>query len=349
MDLDDLLGQLEYLLPAAEQSVVADIEEEIWAWREGDEGVSITDFDSLWRRLTQLGRLAEPGGARVANEAIAALAQELDVANSVEVDDVEISRGTLFRRTLTRSGLHLGGRILCELLTDELWNELVSEEFSQVGGLQEVESFSDRVAAIRDQALAELPATASRATQRSLCAIGACCALVLSDYDLMIAMSSRFLEMEAAARRESGDVASLQELLWVTQAGVAGRALHADGEGVDEFMRRIRIVAEPAGESLPLDLLRVWNDALQGLDPDAARAQAMRMLSDLSASNSDDSSDVLEAALRLADATLAIGDIETTEKLVNYWMPRALEADHSEGAKAWWERLKEFGASGESE
>ena len=102
MDLDDLLGQLEYLLPAAEQSVVADIEEEIWAWREGDEGVAITDFDSLWRRLTQLGRLAEPGGARVANEAIAALAQELDVATSVEVVDVEISRGTLFRRTLTR-------------------------------------------------------------------------------------------------------------------------------------------------------------------------------------------------------------------------------------------------------
>jgi hypothetical protein len=112
-----------------------------------------------------------------------------------------------------------------------------------------------------------------------------------------------------------------------------------DRDRFDEFMRQIQLLAEP-GESLPADLLLQWNEALITLDPIAAREQAFRLLSDLNAAQPEDSSNVLQAAHQLLQATLAVGDHETADNLANHWAPIALNAAHSAGAKRWWDIIE---------
>jgi hypothetical protein len=136
-------------------------------------------------------------------------------------------------------------------------------------------------------------------------------------------------------------------LLSVAAAGVNANAARGDADGVMEVMRRVRLLAEPAGGSLPAEFTLVWARALQQLDPAFAQMLGLQMLSELRMDGEAPTDQVFYAAHEVLAATLNLGDSAAADRMANEWIPLALAADGGEGAQLWIELLD--GHSAESE
>ena len=185
--------------------------------------------------------------------------------------------------------------------------------------------------------------TQSSAARRQLAATGALCATRSEEPPRVLARVERFFEFQARARRESGDEASLDELVSVAAAGVAAHGATANAAGMQELMRRMRVLAEPAGGSLPGELLEVWSRGIRDLDPSFAQMLASQMLHDEWVEGTPPSDTAFRAAYAVFDATAVLGEGEHLDALVRQWLPLALASPPCAGAQAWLALIDEVG------
>ncbi|MDO8389444.1 MAG: hypothetical protein Q7V57_03065 [Actinomycetota bacterium] len=323
---------------------LGDLEEWLDEIEFGEEplNLSTADLDACWDRLVGYSRdELYPSFEEELRLMMGELAELLDVDASTDVDQAALI-SVVFREHLEKLGRAPSGLWKAELLADRASNALGEFEMwrsldpvpAAAKVLQELTSLLDEC----DELIAQ---SRSIPTRRHTSATSAICSARVEDPDQVIARVDRFFDLEQRARRESGNSPSLDELMYVAVAGVTAYGAKADAAGIQELMRRIRLLAEPAGESLPVPLLHVWSQALTNVDPAFSQMLALQMLQDTWIEGTTPTDSAFEAAFALFEATVSLDDAEGVEALVVKWVPMALEAPPGDGASAWLDLIDE--------
>jgi hypothetical protein len=325
-------------LPEESDDDIADIEYWLEELEYGEEPLSLdfADLDKLWERIVLLA-----GGAlhtslerelRLLLGEVSTLADEL----SADTDDVADLLPTAFRLHLQAQGRNPSGVWEAALLRDRLENaHRTIQGWAVLDPSAASAAFNTEVAAIARDCTSLANSTRSLPTRRMLSSTAALCAFRLGNTREAIAFTESFFELERQAQRESASLASVDELASVTFAGVSSYAAESDSAGVAEVMRRVRLLAEPAGGMLQSVFVMMWSKALLELDPAFAQMLAMQMLRNVQDETEIHSDDALAAAHALLAASAAAGDLEMMQALVDEWAPIALASDSGPGAQLW--------------
>ena len=324
-------------LPDANEEEIDEIDDWLCELEYGDDPIELRpdDLDAFWDRIVALA-----GGSldrsleielRMLLGDLAALADGATVGDDI-ADVVSVE----FRSRLKAADRNPSGVWEAALLADLLENAYRAHEvWRRLDPDSATIELVAQVSKIASECEALSKATRSIATRRMLASTSALCAFTLGDTAASIGNVELFFQLEQQTRRESGPVATNEELLGVTLAGVNAYAAQRDGAAVTELMRHVRLLAEPAGELLQPEYMHIWSAALLDLDPPFAQMLAQQMLRDVQETFGPHSDDAMFAAYSLFQSTVVVGDEAAIETLINEWLPIAMESGHGPGGQLW--------------
>ena len=318
--------------------------DELYSWAESaedDEGAGTkatsAEFTGWWARLSAAAGGAMPHSMQTDVKAmfgeVAWLADQDGTLDNVDALGVV---GVQCREDLIAVGLAPDGPWRADLLADKLERAMsIAERSSALDSSWSQDELQQSLHELLDSCDDLLGSTRSTRTRRAVEAVAAVCALRVLGPDEALVRVQRFFDLDRQAERESGAESSWSELTYVALAGVTAHAVLGNRAGIQEIMRLIRQRAEPAGGSLPTVFMRIWARGLRDLDPALAQMIARQLLLDLYEDAGERTDAAFGAAFLLLESSLAVGDQELADELVNEWMPLALEAPHGQGSQAW--------------
>ncbi len=299
-------------------------------------GFQPSDLDGFWDTLERLsGGTMHHAFERDARGLVGQIAELADLAtpDSEDVPDLVSIR---FREHLRSSGRSPTGVWEAALLADMAHNATIAfDVWAQVDPEPAREQLRSEMHAMLESCRRLSSEMRSLAGQRLLASTSSLCLYRLGRFEESIERAGSFFRLERQCRRESGSLVSLDELVAATAGGVNSYASLGDADGVAEVMRRVRILAEPAGGVLQPVFLHVWSNAMMSLDPAFAQMLALQRLNDVQEATGAHSDEALGAALTLMEATALAGDGDAANQLAEEWAPLALNAEHGPGAQMW--------------
>ncbi len=297
----------------------------------------LADLDTFLERISALVHRTAASDARI-RELAGEFAATCDEATSTEWNEELDMPSIEFRRHLIDLDAAPPGRWRARLLDDELtqaWLAFEDDSF-RASGEEAVAALSQRLERLGAECDALIAGTRSRGTLRSLQAIRITVASFHQDDRILNDLLDRWFKLHDEQRRNSPqDRPHLGEITLVVLAGTSFYARAGSADELDEFMRRIRIIAEEPGEVLDHHLLLLWNKALLHFDQPRAHMQVLDLLNRLREDRPDDDSDVLGAAFQLMVVLQTAGDAEGATEVATYWCPVALAAAPSPGSRKW--------------
>jgi hypothetical protein len=337
-------------LPSRHDDVVAGIEcwlyelevEEGWATLEPE------DLDELWDLVVDLAggslHVSLERELRLVLGEVAALADLAAGADEDAADEVSVE----WRLRLQQQGRQPSGIWEAALLADKLLNaDRAHNSWAALEPSAARAAFAAELSAIAEACAALAASTRSVAARRMLASTSAFCAYRRGDVDTAIALVEEFFNLERQSQRESSRTASIDELVSVAFVGVNAFAGRRDAAGIAEVMRRVRLLAEPAGGTMHPVFVEMWSTALCDLDPAFAQMLAHQMLADVQAETGLHSDESMSAAYALLLSTAAADGDDAAQTLFDVWFPIALGSGPGPGARVWVEsvQVEEPGAS----
>jgi hypothetical protein len=299
-------------------------------------GFEVDAFERWWLRLERAagGRLSHSVETDV-RAMLGAVAEDCDLLMLDDHDAPEMY-GVSVRSGLRSSGRAPSGVWEATFLGDLVENAAMAyNSWFSLDPDAATSRFRNELEMVSAGCAALIGSTSSLAARRTAQSVAAVCALHTSGPSAALQHVESFFELDRQVTRESGRSAPVRDLQYVASAGTGARARLGDLVGVHEVMRRVRQLAEPAGESLPATLVKVWARALAGLDPEFAQLLARQLLLDTHTDGEDRSDIAFAAAHLLFQVSMNAGDLDTAALLAAEWAPAALGAPHGPGSLAW--------------